>query len=414
MKLNVLKPFFLLAGFVFLLTSCDPDAIIDPPGASDPTLTVSGVPSAEIAAGSTFSFDVTGSPTVDNDLMSIEFTEDGVAIPFSRISIDGNAASANPILLLGDNTSGISWTVTIVAHETAGVKEYGVLLSDAGSNQDSETFDVTTSVTSPSISLSGAMDVELNPGATFSLTASLEMGTYDLASIAVYQGDELITDLDRLAYDEISNNFDANPYLLPEDEKDGGDAIIYLTVQETAETVAYRIVVTDEEGNSSDATINITTLTTVTEVMGVLFNAGGPSGTGGLDLDEGVGTGSSSSLAEIKDEGIDTDQTAALNWIQKISGVNGSEIRYLIPGQSGLAEDFTYESVASQEVVAGLLESGVAFTSTNAAGEPISDVVVAGDMFAVRNGDNNYLIIIREVNVITDSNDDNYVIDIKK
>ena len=413
MKLNLLKPFFLLAGFAFLLTSCDPDVPLGT-GESDPVLSISGTPSGEIAAGSSFTFSVSATPSVDNGLKSIEFTEDGAAIPFSRIMLDGTAASANPKLLLGDDKNGISWSVTIQAHASSGVKEYAILLTDDGNNNTSESFDVSTSVTNPTISVSGSMDITLAPGSLFALNTTLGMGTYDLASIAVYQNDDLISMLDRLAYKELSNKFDANPYLLPVDEKDGGEVIIYLKVQETAETAAYRIVVTDEEGNSSDISFNVTTSTPVTEITGVLFNSAGPTGTGGLDLDTGDGTGSSNALAEIKDEGIDTDQVAATNWKQKISGVNGSEVRYLVPGMAGLSESFTYDDVSSEQVVAGLLESGVEFTGTNAGGNKISDALAVGDMFAVRNGDNNYLVVVREVNIVTDSNGDNYKVDIKK
>jgi hypothetical protein len=418
MKFKLMKQFFALVGFAFLLTSCDTD-IIDPPGLNDPSVSVSSTPSGDIAAGSVFTFNVNATPSTDNPLKAIEFTEDGNAIPFSRITIDGSSASSNPILLFGDDKNGISWQVSIEAHADASVKEYGVLVTDDANNTDSDEFDVSTSVLSPTVSIAGDFTAEFDPGVTLRLETTLEKGTYDIASIAVYQGEDLITDLDRLAYKELANKFTSNPYNVLADEVDGGMLDIFLAIQDNEGTVPYRMVVTDVEGNSSDFNFEITTIVNVAEIQGVLFNAGGPQGTGGLDLDNGEGTGSADADAEIRDEGIDLDQPAETNWIQRISGVNGSEIKYLIPGENGLSETFTYEDVVSQQALAELFDNGVDFTATNDDGDKISNVVQVGDVFTVRNGEKTYLVIVREVNIIptsmqTNSNGDNYVVDIKQ
>ncbi len=414
MKHNFFRFTFLLAAFAMLLTSCDPDAIIDPIDEGDPTISVSGTPTSALDAGSEFTVTLTASPTETNPLKSVDITEDNVLVDFSRIAINGSPASANPILLFGDDKNGLTWDITIAAHEDSGTKEYSINVIDDGNNQANFGFDVETSVQNPVLIVTSSMDIEVAPNSVLAIMTEFEKGSFDLASFAVYQNDVLIDDLSRLAYRELTNNFDANPYLLPAEDVEATTVTIYLRVQDTPSNDAYRFVLTDTEGNSTEFPFNVITVTPVTEITGVLFNSAGPAGTGGLDLDEGVGTGSSSALAEIKDEGIDLDMPAATNWKKSISGVNGSVIKQLVPGQNGLSETFSYEGVDAKETIAVLFDAGQEFTVTNDDGDLISASINEGDTFIIQNGDNNYLIIVRQVNEVDTDNSDNYVIDIKQ
>jgi len=114
----------------------------------------------------------------------------------------------------------------------------------------------------------------------------------------------------------------------------------------------YTITVTDEFGLESNVefTVNVVAATPLEVLNGVLFNAGGPAGTGGLDMDNGMSTGSTDEAAEIKDQGIDS--------------------------QSG--------------------------------------TVTAGDIFVVERAGTNYAFQVAEVNVIQADNSDNYVLNIVK
>lgn len=414
MKNNIFKLSLFLLGITLFMTSCDPEGITPDPTVGDPAITGTNTPTAALEAGSEFTFNITATPSTDNPLKTIDFTEGNELIALERIKIDGNAAPANPILLFGDDKNGVNWEVTIAAHSDPGVKQYSANVIDDANNDASFQFDVETNVVLPTITADAPAEINVGPDALLEFDVEFAKGTNDIKSFAIYQNGALIEEYSRMAYNDLANVFDANPYLVPESDKAGASVSIYLRSQATPSTDDYKFVVADTDDNVAEFEFKITTATPVAEVTGVLFNSAGPAGTGGLDLDEGVGTGSSDALAEIKDEGIDTDMPFATNWIKRISGVNGSELRELVAGQNGLAEDFSYDNVASKETVAAVFDSGAEFTATNSNGNLISNVVTVGSTFSVKNGDNYYLIIIREVNETDGDNGDNYKIDIKK
>jgi len=86
----------------------------------------------------------------------------------------------------------------------------------------------------------------------------------------------------------------------------------------------YTITVTDEFGLESNVefTVNVVAATPLEVLNGVLFNAGGPAGTGGLDMDNGMSTGSTDEAAEIKDQGIDVVERAGTNYAFQVAEVN--------------------------------------------------------------------------------------------
>ena len=101
------------------------------------------------------------------------------------------------------------------------------------------------------------------------------------------------------------------------------------------------------------------------------------------------------------------------NWIKRISGVNGTTVRFLSPGNNGLSENFTFSSVTVKEQIAEIFANGIDFAETNSAGESVSWIVEVGDMFVAQNGNTFYLVVVKEVNETPDNNDDNYVVDIQ-
>lgn len=410
----LLKYVFLLAGFSLLMTSCELDPI-DPIGEDDPTISVTGIPQSSIEVGSEFTVTVTTTPASTTQLLkSFTVREDNSIIPFSRMSVNGTAANSNPILLFNNDKSGFSWSVTIQASNESGSKEYTFEIEDDNGNKDNFSFDVNTNLVEPGLNVEVSNNIAVSLSALIALPLEITKGSYDLASIAVYENNSLIADLNRVAYDQIGAYFDTNPFVLPEQDQEGVATTLYLRVQDEPSTHDYSIVVSDVEGNTTSFDLQITAYTPVIELTGVLFNAGGPVNTGGLDLDEGISLGSIDDRVEIKDEGIDLDLPAASNWKRSISGANGSVVKQVLAGQNGLSEEFTYEDVLEKEILPAIFDVGVDFTLTNSEGELISPSVNTGDMFIVNNGDKYYLIIVRQVNVVTDSNADNYVMDIKQ
>ena len=150
----------------------------------------------------------------------------------------------------------------------------------------------------------------------------------------------------------------------------------------------------------------------VTELRGALFNRAGPAGTGGLDLDSGASTGSAEVSAELIDNGIDSGPIES-NWLQRISGANGTELRQLIPNQNGLPETFTFEGVLTDQEISAVWTNGIPLSGTNSNGEPWTEVVQVGDLYIALREGQLYLIEVVDVFIDSAANGDFYEMDIK-
>lgn len=369
-----------------------------------------------IDAGSNFNVKVSVTQG-DSPLQAFYLQEDGIEIASARFLVNGEDSGANPKLIVGADKEGLTWELTILGHEV-GTKQYRFLVEDEAGETSSQVLNITADDgTPPTVIVGGSGMFMADPGNLVSIPLTVGQGTFLLSSIAVYENDVLIEDFaNRLFYDDLGNPFDGNPYILPTADQNGLDKTIFVRAAADAGVNTYRIVVADELGNVTESSFDITTGvsgTPVTSIQGVLFNSAGPAGTGGLDLDAGEGTGSSDGAAEIKDEGIDTSVGNDINWIKNISGVNGTELRLMVPNTGGVSENFKYEDIVVSEQIDDLLGAGTPFQNTNANGDLVSWLVEVGDVFYAQGTNNNYLFIIREVNETPDNNGDNYVIDIK-
>ena len=174
---------------------------------------------------------------------------------------------------------------------------------------------------------------------------SILAGTAFFVRVQATQGDDLLNritvqengvdlDFNRITLD--GDTAGSNPSPLPTEAQTGFTWTVGITAPADKDvTNSYDIIISDEGGNSASITLDIRTfdnavlLGTYTEYL--LLNKGGPTGTGGLDLDTGTGTGSTDSIAEIRDMGIDLGAPSNdKNWIQKIAPIteNGVEMRY--------------------------------------------------------------------------------------
>ena len=194
----------------------------------------------------------------------------------------------------------------------------------------------------------------------------------------------------------------------------GGSRTVYLKASNSFNTAAtYTISVFDSEGlSASQEFVILTPVEIVTTPLsrtleGILLNQAGPTGTGGLDLDEGDGTGSMDARAEIRDRGIDNSiPTGQENWRRQIGPINGTTLR--MPSSVWLAEN-SFADVDTKEGVRA------AFESTSVDITDASARVVVDDVFAVYNPaiDRYYLLKVRSVIPEANSNGDRYVFDIK-
>ncbi len=265
-------------------------------------------------------------------------------------------------------------------------------------------------------------DANIALGESFSVYLTATKGSNPMKTLTILEdGVKIEITTDRITFE--GNTGVANPLLLLQDNVNSLAQRITIKAHTTLGTKTYDFVVADEKGLTSKVSLDILVdeaVNTINGQLGVgqLFNQGGPAGTGGLDLDSGASTGTdpnnpSSASAEIRDEGIVdvlTDQT----WKQQISGMNGSEIRYIKKGQNGVAESFSFDDVNFRGQIAGLWNNGVAFSLKSTDGQrDVSDKVIEGDVFIVKNGDKYYLLYTKEVVVTTTDNRDYYSFDIK-
>ena len=246
-------------------------------------------------------------------------------------------------------------------------------------------------------------DAEVAPGEVFQVNLTASKGDNDLKVLTIKEEGTNVA-LDRITLGGSAAN--ANPLLLFGADKTAFDYVIGVQAHTTLEARNYTFEVEDEKGNKVSKVLKITVAgTPVSTRTGVLLNQGGPAGTGGLNLLTGEGTGSTDPNAHIKDEGIDLGLPVASNWKQQISGVNGSEMKYIVKGQNGVAENFSFAGVSIKEELVDLWGKGTAFT--------VSNVIKVGDLVMVKNGSNYFLLDVKEVNITTNNNGDNYKFDIK-
>jgi len=285
---------------------------------------------------------------------------------------------------------------------------FSVFFTSCG--DDTDIIDTDQAPTLEIVPVSGyvSADVTLRAGEDFTVQLKGTKTDNDLRTITVQEAGVNIS-LDRLS-------LNANPTLLTGANASGfNEFLVAIRAHSDASTKTYSFILEDTKGNKTTKSIAITTEvgTNADVLMGVLLNQGGPAGTGGLDLDNGVSTGSSDANAELRDEGIDLGAPVSSNWLQKISGVNGTEVKYIKKNTNGVSELFTFAGIKYKEEIVSLWGNGVAFTATNG-NRSVSNLVEKGDVFIAKKGNNYYLLNVVNVTETDNDNTDNYVFDIKK
>lgn len=407
-KLNLFKAFLLLFVASVFFVSCEDD---DGPvgGLDDPDITLTSPAAVTVGQGEEFTISVSALAN-EYDLNAISVEQDGSRIDASRIQFDGVAASANPKLLFDDERTSLITDITIDAHTTIGTATYAVVVTDTDGNSSSVTVDVTTEGLPPSIEIIGSGAITVNPGSPAQLNLRALKGTNDLELLGVYEDGEVV-DAGRLSFD--GNIPDDNPFLIDEQYATGFEGPLFITSSTIPGSHMIDIVLEDNTGLKDTAQYIIVSGAAVDELDDyvILWNASGPNG-GGLDLDattvEEATVSNDSEEAEIIDLGINLDLPAANNWIQKIAPANGTEMRYIIPGQNGVGEDVTFADIQYKGQLELLYDAGVPLQNGQ------SDVVVEGDMFILSNNGNFYAVHVVTVNPTANDNEDFYQFDLKR
>jgi len=347
----------------------------------------------------TISVTATASVNVSDKLGSIEVLENGSTLPFERVLWNGDVI-ANPLLMVGTNKDMAVFDIGIIVNEAIdSTNLYKIVVKDDG-GRTVESAEISIYTEGPSM-MSGT--VITSPGSLQGYPLSGAVGSSQLSTLSVLGSDGSPIATDRIFWD--GPMVMENPIPLAADYLDGfSDVKLEIRALSEETTEIFSVVLTDANALTSTEAFQIITEipgTPVDVIMGTLLNQAGPSGTGGLDLDngEGTGTGMEDVGADIKDNGNDSNG----NWLMQISPINGSQIKRLIP--ANMPENFSFENIQFTEELEGFFQSGTDYNS---------EQVLKDDIFAVERDGVYYVIQIAEINDVAADNSDNYVIDIKK
>lgn len=408
---------------LFTFTACEEDGTGD--NANPPILTLEndGVGSfittdTTVAPGTMLNFRLSGL-SGSNEMQNVRFLEDGVLVAdyATRITIDGVAASSASVLLFDAQRSSFTWDIKWVAHTDESSKIYRFELVDTEGNSSSQTIEVNTLQQYPgplAVSLdsgSGCIFTDINNvvlGSTINLCVmAVRDGEAPLSSITVMENGNPV-DISRLEMDDIP--FTANPSDLLEGDENGFSRKISIVLPSTySTTYSYSIQLANTAGTTVSTTdLNVTMEddpiqpADVVVQTGVLLNAAGPQGQGGLDLSTGNGNiNSSSPDADIKDAGIDGSLPNNQNWKQQVEPANGAILR--IPNM-GSDLNTPYNQVQYQSEIQASFDAGSTVS--------ISSVNIGTELLVQANGVI-YHLVCTDVTVTPDNNNDSYTFSYK-
>jgi hypothetical protein len=271
-------------------------------------------------------------------------------------------------------------------------------------------------------------DADVIVGESFSVRVNLQTGDAQLKTITVAQDGSTAPLSGRLAIVKPDGGSDTNnPLLILADAKDGGTYDFTISPDGTEEvgTVReYTFTVEDDNGLTDAISLNITSVAPPgtpldMTLSGVLLNQAGPAGTGGLNLDNGDGTGSADPDSEIRDMGIDcTIGGGDENWRAQFGTINGA---VMIKVDKSQVESLTFDNVDTKEAIVGAFDTGFSLddgisTNANCDETTVTDVsgdIAVDDLFVVFANDTYYLLRVDEVNASGGDNADNIVFSIK-
>ncbi len=432
---NFLKLGLLALLSTFLITSCEEDLIGTGGGGTgggggttgdNPELvlvTEAGFISeaTTIEAGSSFAVKVQAAKGTA-DLQAFEILEDGVRIATDRISFINEVAPTSSAPLVGlTETSSLEWVIEMVAHSDLSERNYEFRIIDTAGNSAKQgvfinTDTTPTEVIPPTITILGSGTFSVDPSTKVGVDLNVVGGSSKITFLTIFDGNNDPVAVDRLWIGDSDTPISSNPLEIPAADADGFETKIFIRSNNTFGSEVYKVIISteDEEIYFEEITIDTGIAgVSVTELSGVLFNSGGPAGSGGLDLDDGIDTGSSDVISELKDEGIDQSQSTANNWIQRMSGINGTEIRQMIVGENGLQEGFSFDVIATDNQLAELWGNGVTLSAVNSSGNLTTGIVQVGDVYLAFRDGKYYAFTVTNINVTADDNKDSYTLDIK-
>ncbi len=399
------------------MTSCEEE-----PGGSG-----SGTNDTAAALSLTSQSDLTLSPTEEftisiaadkgtNDMNGVYVYEDGVKVPESRLKFNGEAATANPKLLVGAERESLDWTISVIAQATAGTtSNFEVEIRDDQMLTSSVTVTVTTASSPPTLTGLGNANPTF-PEGTQNVSFKLDgaKGSGQLSTLELRQNGILVDEAD-FNWNGLSMMSMGNPFPLSGTDVDGfTEGTFLVDLPMSVGVYVYLFILEDEFGSRDSASYTVITETSGTPVEireDEILNKDGMAA-GGLDLDTGDNVSSSSTMAELIDNGINTDLDPNVNWIQTISAVNGATMKYVVALAEGVPEGYSFANTNTKEEIEALYTNNTG-TEISSANSNSTAIVEVGDDFVVSSNGNYWLLTVKDVVKTIDNNNDKYVFDVK-
>jgi hypothetical protein len=274
----------------------------------------------------------------------------------------------------------------------------------------------TPEVIKPTLSLIAGSSAEGSaflPGVEFSVTFRAEKGSELLNAFGINEdGSPLEFEGENARVTFNGENPSANPILLFNEQQNILTIEVSIITPSVAGTYEIEAFVRDAKSNQTNYVFSYSVEEPdLTMLEGVLFNQAGPQGRGGLNLLTGESVGSLDENAHIRDLGININLTPANNWIQLFTPnteLNGTTLRRVT--NESTFDEIQYASQLSSVYEAGTEIEELAPGSLGMGMEKIQ----VGNTYIAKQNDVLILFIVREVNVTSNDNNDNYVLDIKK
>ena len=395
--MKLMKQIFPLFLTMFLLASCATD---DGPGTGIflPTSDITTLTSTVIPVNGSFQVSLSADDG-DSPLNTLTITKDGANVSLSNIKYNGAAAAANPRLLLGADKTSFVYTIDVqtnlAANESA-TYAFNIVAENGDQTTESVVVTAEAAMDPPVLDFNGTIAESNN---LFQIPLKATLGSDSLQTIAVYENGVLAA-ANRLTLGAMAV-WANNPYTLPSNFKDGFTETLLMSLPTTNGTYSYVIIVADPSGLADSvafsAEVDLGTPIDSTKTMLVLSNAGGPMGTGGVNLITGAQTGSNNAGAHLKDMGIDQALPAATNWIQRIARGTATETLRSV--------NVDYDGTKTKEEIEDYFNNGTTVTAAK---------VQAGDLFALKTLTGVYVLVrVDAVNVTTTNNADFYSLSAK-
>ncbi len=242
------------------LYSCSNEPI-DQPVNIPPTISLISSSDITVEPEEVFTIDFSASKGSDSPLKAVTVYENDTKVPKSRLTINGAAATENPVLIADTDVDEITWTIDIVAQSSATtVVAFEVAVQDEAGEEQSIFVNVTAVGTPPDLTTTSSTIIETFQDFKNLFEISATKGSGDLVSIEIRENDQFV-DPSKIFWQTMGTAVSENPFLLEDDDKGGfDDQELFIMTPASEGNFIYKVILTDAFGLTAQLEFDVTTL----------------------------------------------------------------------------------------------------------------------------------------------------------